>query len=441
MKKSLLILLALGVVFSSAGMLFAAGVGHNINQSAEFIRMPSRNASTDVDAVFYNPAGTTALANGLHVYVSNQFIKQGRTIEDPASVPLTSQMEDEYTGETNVYLFPNIYAVYGMDQLAIFFGFAPVGGGGTAEFSDGLPVFYWGMANATGGLPGNNDLLTHSMNFEGSSSILMAQIGAAYEITPMVSIAIGGRYVQAQEAYKGKLSWSTDGDAGPNTALASLDNERTGMGYGAIIGVNLKPIEGLNIGIRYEWYSTLEIENDTTVKSSGTGAAGAAMAAGLASGVAVLFPDGGKEKITLPQVIAFGASYQVLPELTVALSVAYALNKQVDHDGAEDYYRNVADIGIGLEYLIMPGLRASIGYQFGMASEEDEGISELSYGNDSQTIGLGARYTIMQGLDVSLGFAYVIYADREVESASTLDDLTLGKDAMTIAIGVNYQIF
>lgn len=439
--KKLSLLVVLAMVLSSTA-LFAAGVGHNINHSAEFIGMMNRNASQEADAVFFNPAGTTAAKDGLLLYVSNQFIFQERTLKDDTTSPLTSKLKNEYTGETNVYLFPNIYAIYKMDKLALFAGFAPVGGGGTADFSDGLPYFYWAMYASTVPLPGTSDLTSHKMSFEGSSAILLGQLGAAYEVDPMVSVALGVKYVYAMESYKGDLAWSyTDTVVGANTSAASLDNERKGQSYGALLGVNLKPMEGLNIGLRYEWYATLKVKNDTTVESSGTGAVGAIVAAGLATQVAAMFPDGEKDEITLPQVVGLGVGYQILPELATQISFNYAFNKQLSNDqlGDKDLYVNAYDLGIGFEYKVMEGLKARLGYLYAKASEKDEANTELSYGLDSHSFGLGATYAAMQGLDLTVGASYTYYASKKIDSLSGAGKVELGKSTMDFAIGVTYK--
>ena len=55
-------------------LVFAGGLLTNFNQSAQYQRMLSRNASLDVDAVFYNPAGLVKLENGWHFSLSSQSI-------------------------------------------------------------------------------------------------------------------------------------------------------------------------------------------------------------------------------------------------------------------------------------------------------------------------------------------------------------------------------
>ena len=43
------------------GSLLAGGLVSNNNQSAMFTRLQNRNASTGIDAVYFNPAGLTKL--------------------------------------------------------------------------------------------------------------------------------------------------------------------------------------------------------------------------------------------------------------------------------------------------------------------------------------------------------------------------------------------
>ena len=60
------------------GSMFAGGLVTNTNQSASWVRLPSRNASIEIDAVYYNPAGLMKLDNGFHFSLNNQTIFQNK---------------------------------------------------------------------------------------------------------------------------------------------------------------------------------------------------------------------------------------------------------------------------------------------------------------------------------------------------------------------------
>lgn len=196
------IVLVIGLLL--VGFAFAGGIVHNGNQSADYIRMMNRNASTDVDAVYFNPAGLTYLNDGLSFYVSNQTIYQGRTIK--SDVP--SLNNDTFEGYTFAPAFPNFYFAYKKDKLAIGAGFVAIGGGGSAVFDDGLPSFEVPVSLLPAGLTAsgiptsNYDL---DVAFDGSSIYMGGQAVVSYKINDMVSVAGGARYFAASNSYTGHL--------------------------------------------------------------------------------------------------------------------------------------------------------------------------------------------------------------------------------------------
>jgi len=109
----------------------------NVNQSTHYLRVLARNASTDIDAVYYNPAGLTQLSDGFHFAIHNQTIFQEKTVIN--EFPFLN--ESTYVGEVDVPFFPSVFVVYKKEKLALSFGFGPNSGGGTAKFTKGLPSF------------------------------------------------------------------------------------------------------------------------------------------------------------------------------------------------------------------------------------------------------------------------------------------------------------
>ncbi|MCK5823657.1 MAG: aromatic hydrocarbon degradation protein, partial [Bacteroidales bacterium] len=164
MKKFTLTLIFL----SAYSLIFAGGILTNSNQSARFIRMLSRDASTSVDAVYYNPAGLMMLDNGFYLSLSNQTIFQTKTIQND----FLFLNEHKYTGDVTVPAFPAFYSVYKMDKLAISFGLSPNAGGGTAKYNRGLPSFETQIALLPTMLTGMGIPTTAysvDINFDGSS--------------------------------------------------------------------------------------------------------------------------------------------------------------------------------------------------------------------------------------------------------------------------------
>ena len=64
----------------SSQFLMAGGLKTNVNQSAAWARTLARDATLEIDGVYFNPAGLTHLGNGLHLSISNQSIFQTRSV-------------------------------------------------------------------------------------------------------------------------------------------------------------------------------------------------------------------------------------------------------------------------------------------------------------------------------------------------------------------------
>ena len=196
------------------GFVFAGGIVTNTNQSAEFIRMLNRNASTDIDAVYFNPAGLTYLNDGLSFYLSSQTIFQDRVVK--SNVPTIGMgtvngetlKDGTFNGSTFAPVFPNFYVAYKKGDLAFGAGLVPIGGGGSAVFDNGLPSFVVPAsvipASLTAaGIP--TDKYSVNVAFDGSSLYLGGQAVVSYKINDMISVSGGARYFTATNTYKGHL--------------------------------------------------------------------------------------------------------------------------------------------------------------------------------------------------------------------------------------------
>jgi len=101
--------LSFGVAFLLLSIIAqGGGIVTNTNQSAAWVRMYARDASRDLDAVFYNPAGLTALGKGLYFSINNQTLLSTRTIKND----YTALNSHDYKGNVSAPIFPGIYGAY-----------------------------------------------------------------------------------------------------------------------------------------------------------------------------------------------------------------------------------------------------------------------------------------------------------------------------------------
>ena len=200
-------LLSLVLVTSTILQAEATGLVTNTNQSAMFTRLQNRNASTGIDAVYYNPAGLPKLGDGFFVSLNNQTVNQTKTIK--TSFPSLNGTPKEYVGNVSAPLYPGIYAAYNMGNLSFSAGFNPIGGGGGAKYDDGLPSFEMPISQIPALLTSQGiqtNRYSADIFFEGSSIFFGYQVNIAYKINEQISIGAGIRMVTAKNTYEGSIT-------------------------------------------------------------------------------------------------------------------------------------------------------------------------------------------------------------------------------------------
>jgi long-chain fatty acid transport protein len=454
----------------------------NKNQSIEFLQSENRNASTDADAAFHNPAGLAFLpGDGFHFGAGTQVVIQDRTlVEDSPSLRFYGP--GTYEGEIRVWSFPTLQAVYRKEDLAVYLHGGPLAGGGSGTYAQGLPMFdnlilgYMNeVAQATkagvsalytaGGAPGaevtkNAEagfLYERSLSFEGDEKTLGATLGAAYKVHDMVSVSAAYRFSHATSAYRGKASptkfgiafQGSDGIPGlippstvddtltkyANLALASrwrdieVDVEASGQSHGVVLGLDVMPHPDWNVGLRFEWNSTMELEN-----TSSTIVAPDDLRPFLAA-----YEKGAKTNVTEPMVLAGGVSWKALEGLRLESSWTYAFFENVDRDGAEEDFRNSLFGGLGVRWQVHPKVETSVGFVHDWAFREDVARLETDFDMPTSYWGAGLGVQATDRLRVDLGAMLGVSEDQKGVSAASGAPQTMGQEHMNFGLGLSWS--
>jgi len=451
MKKIISVVSALVVT----GSLFAGGLVTNTNQSALYTRLQSRNASTSIDAVYYNPAGLTKLSDGFHFSLNNQTIGQTQKI-NTAYEPLNGSPK-EYVGKVSAPIYPGVYAAFKTGKLALSLGFNPVGGGGGATYDTGLPSFEMQVANLvpmiantltpldqaifalTGNDPNFNGVTGYNSNiyFKGSSIYFGLQANASYEINDMLSVAVGGRYVMANNKYEGYISDVTitapqpyggvqapgaylrtvasvpgvpAGTAALLNGTAAVIDDRTtveadavmkGTGITPILSVNFAPVGDLiNIGLKYEFKTKMTL---TTTVNDGKDAEG-------------MFIQDSTAIADMPAMLALGIDVKPSERFLISGSFNYYFDKGVDYDGQEDVEvnkidKNFIEAALGLQFGLTDNLFLSAGWLTTVTGVNENYLSDLKYSLNTNTFGGGLGFKVNEMIDINLGGSYTIYEE------------------------------
>jgi long-chain fatty acid transport protein len=416
MKKGLI---AVALLLFSVPMVFGTIIT-NTNQSVMYIRLPARNASTLLDAVYYNPAGVMHLADGFHLAIHNQSLWQDKTVIN--DFPLLN--DDTFLGKARAPIFPSLFAVYKQNKLAVSFGAGINSGGGSAEFATGLPSFEIPISLVPGmlalmGVPTTQ--YSADIAFEGMSFYLGFQGNIAYAISDAFAVAAGVRYIYAITVYEGYIENIQINPMHPlinpgggmmsaeqfflmagfpqyadMVSDAEVDVEQTGSGFTPILSMNISPSDNLNIGIRYEFNTKLELTNDSTVDDSG------------------LFPDGHTFRNDIPAILALGIEYAVAPEFRIMVSFNTFFDKSADWDGAEKLVdSNSYDIGVGFEYDVTDSFLISAGYLYTNVGLSDDYQSDFSHEMDSHIFGGGGRLMLTPKISLDFGALYGTYIEAQ----------------------------
>ncbi|MCX6328650.1 MAG: hypothetical protein NTZ85_03910 [Bacteroidia bacterium] len=517
-----------GTLFT--GTLFAGGLVTNTNQSAAWVRMPSRNASVEIDAVYYNPAGLMKLENGFHFSLSNQMIWQNREIENSYAGPdITGDQVGDfglnnhlYKGKVFAPLFPSIYAVYKINRFAFSLGFMPVGGGGSATYDKGLPSFEMGISDLFPAMYSRGAQgYSVDIKFEGTSLFLGYQGTVSFKLDDNISFAVGARYVTAKNTYSGHLQnvivdvaglqipisdyllkaaadlttfigvpaalapalplygtltlaqaetftiLTADQRAGieaglleigktqaqidgydlntvcgtitgytpfiiPQITQASqtgrLTSDKTadvvqkGHGITPIFSVNLSPTENLNIAIKYEMATKLELTNNTKqdllIGFSVTGDS------------ITQFPNGEKVRNDMPAMLTIGVDYRLSSKLKMALGGTFYFDKSANYGHKWDIDRTSSTPSLpidntyiiehngyaldgALEYNISDKFLVSAGYVYANKGVNSLYQSDLTYANATHSVGAGGAYSINDKIKINLGAGYTYYVKDE----------------------------
>lgn len=432
MKK---LLLGTAAFVCIASNVFAGSIDYLSNQSPDYVRTFSRNAADDyADAVHYNPAGTVLLKDGLSLQVGNQTIF--KDYSDTLSANGTSK---KFSTSEPTPVLPTLWGVYKKDNMAGFIGFSAIGGGGQVNYNDGVPLMVQQASTVAAGVAQAKGIPASYVTASfGDGSLYVNQydpsmvIGGSYALNKYVSVSLSGRAVYVYRKYSGDADYNlTVGTTAASTTL-KLDATETAFGVGGIVGVDVRPADQLNIGLRFETPVYLNLKTDV---SNGKNFGG-------------LFVDGKKRRKDLPAVLAAGVSYRVAGfTFTSSIDTFFiSLSDQSKDDATKGIYNNGYDdnfskvgyeVSGSIEYAIIPDfLKVSTGYMYDKVGGNSKTYNDFDFSLDSHSIGAGAKVKLAESLEVTLSGARVFY----ISGKNATGTVTYKKDAYMLSGGIDYHL-
>lgn len=406
------------IVFASLALSsFAGGLLTNTNQHSSFIRNPARYASLETDAIYFNPAGTAFFGDGWRLSANWQMVWQDRDVT-------SNYLNKKYKGEVYVPCMPTILASYTKGDWSFSGFFGIPGGGGNAQFNDGLPTFdLMGM-----GLVAANGLSATSA-FESTQYVFALQFGAAYKFNENLSAYAGirGNYISAN--YAGNIT-AVHPQAGAMGKILNLDLTQTGVAFAPVIGIDYK-VGDFNFAAKYEFRAVTTVENETEKFESELmaqflggdanldGKIGnlAAMLNNPTLGALATLENGKKLRNDSPALLSLSGSWDVSSWFKAMIGGVYYFDKDAKVEsllGGADNNKNLKhnsyELLAGVEFKLSEKWLLSTGIQFSNFGITEDYTSDLGFTNDSFMTGLGAKYSINEKIDLNFGACYASYA-------------------------------
>ena len=462
MKKIFGIVLFLALWSSAA---HAGGLMTNTNYHIAFDRMFARGASTEIDAVFSNPAGLAWGHEGWQFSLNFQKPWQYRDI----------QLGDtKYEGKASAPIVPALFASYKKDRWAISSMIGIVGSGGFVEYKEGVPMFNVllgstittltkGLSDATNGFAPVVTPDQFDSEMKGKQYIYGGQVNFTYKVLDCLSAAAGIRANYYDGYYRGHVN--ADHSTIGNLASLSLDVDQKGWGFTPLVSLAFH--QGpFTLTARYEFRTKIETKNETNslqaslntaklveeplAKLVVAGALPAENAVAMAEAIrtnvegslgtyTAPYQDGARTRYDMPALLSIAAGYEFTQKLRGALEYHFFddKNAKMANDRQKELTHGTHEILAGVEYDINDKFTVSCGGQ-----RTDYGLSDgyqqnTSFACDSYSVGLGGAWNINEKVRLNASYFCSIYSDYEKQASYGTE--IYSRTNHVIGIGIDYK--
>lgn len=478
MKKILFVSISLCTVAN----IFAGGLVTNTNQSALFTRFQCRDATIDIDAAYYNPAGLVHFSDGFFLSVNNMTIGEALLIE--SEYENYSDQTKEFNGRVLTPFYPAVYSVYKKGKLAFSGSLNIISGSGNIEYNNGLSSFERQVADLVPFYRAildtivNGDITAYDIDaqFTLRSFFPSIQFNMAYMINDYWSVAAGLRTVRAMNHYRGSIGGITisgtdlDGDfktdpveylrntaedaseptaSTLNTIANNIEEKITrevdavqlGYGFAPVLSINYAPSLYTNWALKYEFRTNLKLITDIPDRLRDVV---------VIEGDTILI-DGAEVAADIPAMLSVGVTRRPSNKIMYYAGIHYYFDKPIDFDGSENFSvemieKNSYELAFGAEYELTNAVRLSAGWSFSRPGINKEYQKETRYSLPSNTLGGGVGVRVSDLIDLNLGVSYTLYKRDEVQyvrNSEILERQTevseyYDKRTFVIALGVDF---
>jgi len=262
----------------------------------------------------------------------------------------------------------------------------------------------------------------------------MANLVAGGVITPaqLTQLSTGlGTNVSALTAAQVQTMYNTAAatytTSANGTADKYLDCTQTGWGVTPIVSLNYH-YAGLNLAAKYEFKSTLNVQNNTVIDNTG------------------LYADGVNTPHDIPALLTVGGEYQLCKSWKISGGYHHFFDSDAKMANNRQQYINggINEYLLGSEYKINDTFLVSAGGQITRSGVTDAYQTDMSFSLNSYSIGFGGAINITPDLRLNLAYFFTNY-DKWTKTTTNYNGTTLaGTDVYdrtnnVFGIGLEYK--
>ena len=243
------------------------------------------------------------------------------------------------------------------------------------------------------------------------------------EISDLSVSTVQGEFNNVATQANGAVAGVNQLEAGATATNMQVDTKQTGIGVTPIIGFNFN-WEKLNIGVKYEFITKINLENDTKDGKD----------AGMPD-----FKDGVKTPYDIPALLTIGAQYDVCPSVTISAGYHHFFDSNAKMANNKQKYINggMNEFLLGAEWRINETFLISAGGQLSRTGVTDNYQSDLSYSLNSYSIGFGGAINVTEKVRINVAYLWTNYEDWTKKSEYMTDVFSRTNNAF--AIGVDFR--
>ncbi|GAK56812.1 membrane protein involved in aromatic hydrocarbon degradation [Candidatus Vecturithrix granuli] len=378
----------------------------------------------DLSAIYHNPAGLAQL-KGTQIYLSSAGIS-----------PQATYTRKGYEGEDT------------KDDLILVPLFAV-----STDFGKFDNLVFAFAVNAPFGLRSDYDNLGAQRYMSTNISLSSVHIGpyVAWQAMPKIAIGGGVQYVYSVAEvgqhinYGGLLNPALNENPAYDGVFDVKD--ASAKNVAANVGILVKPLDKLQIGLMWSSGKDLDIEGDVSLTIP-------AAVTQLSGGLMQSLKTTGEATVSLPQVVGLGVAYKPIDNLTLIGDVNWidwSVYKNLDFDFKDNTayfpdaknprgYDDTVVFRLGAEYWLHDKYAFRAGYIYDPSPIPDKVHGPELPTNDRQNITLGFGYR-WNKMTIDLAYAHLFIKDRTVteslRSPKPLGDYECS--ANVFGIGLTYK--